>query len=248
MREFGLIGYPLSHSFSKKYFQEKFIREGVADTRYELFELESLDKLSDLIHSRPDLKGLNVTIPYKQKVMTFLEELSDEAAEIGAVNVIKIKEGKLVGHNTDYIGFRQSLVNWLGTERPAALILGTGGASKAVEHALKKMGIEYRFVSRNAGNELLAYTYDELNRKPEILEKYRLIINTTPLGTHPNTEVMPPIPLDAVTAKHKVYDLVYNPEKTFLMRSVEARGGLSKNGLEMLQLQAEAAWNIWNQS
>ncbi|MBT0809737.1 shikimate dehydrogenase [Litoribacter ruber] len=248
MREFGLIGYPLSHSFSKKYFQEKFIREGIAETTYELFELESLSEFAPLIHSHPNLEGLNVTIPYKEKVMTFLEELSDEASVIGAVNVIHKKNGRLIGHNTDHLGFQQSLVNWLGVERPAALILGTGGASKAVEFALKKLGMSYKFVSRNTGNDLLGYSYDELNRKPEILEQYRLIINTTPLGTHPNTEVMPPIPLDAVTAKHKVYDLVYNPEKTFLMRSVEARGGLSKNGLEMLQLQAEAAWKIWNQS
>jgi shikimate dehydrogenase len=248
MRKFGLIGFPLGHSFSKKYFGEKFVREDIKDVGFELYELATIDRFPELVRSNPELKGLSVTIPYKEKVIPFLDGLHEDCRQIGAVNCINFSNGKTIGHNTDYIGFKESLENWLGGERPKALILGTGGASKAVEYALKSLEMDYKFVSRNSGNDFRVLTYDQLNKNPEVLEEYTLIVNTTPLGTFPNTEVMPDIPLDAITAKHKVYDLVYNPEKTFLMRSVEARGGLAKNGLEMLQLQAEAAWRIWNQS
>jgi len=248
MRKFGLIGYPLGHSFSAKYFTEKFAREGITDAFFELYELESLEHFPRLVENTPELQGLSVTIPYKEQIIPYLDELDLMAQEIGAVNCINFHHGKLIGHNTDYVGFKLSLQRWLGQDRPNALILGTGGASKAVAYALKDLGMDFQYVSRNSGNENPTLTYDKLNQNPAVLEAHPLIINTTPLGTYPHTEAMPDIPLDAITAKHKVYDLVYNPEKTFLMRSVEARGGLAINGLEMLQLQADAAWQIWNQS
>ena len=246
MRKFGLMGFPLTHSFSQKYFKGKFEKENIADAEFHLYEIDAIDKLEDIIADNPSLLGLSVTIPYKEKVLPYMHRLDPACEAIGAVNCIRIEDGKLTGFNTDYIGFYESLKTWIGDERPSALILGTGGASKAVAQALKDLDISHLFVSREKGTEPNIISYDNLSSNPKILMDHTLIINTTPLGTFPKTEAMPNIPLDAITAKHKVYDLVYNPEKTFLMRSFEARGALAKNGLEMLHLQAEAAWKIWN--
>ncbi|UCS94446.1 shikimate dehydrogenase [Echinicola marina] len=247
MRKFGLIGYPLKHSFSKKYFTEKFEKENISACQYELYELDSIDKVPDLIKNNPDLEGLNVTIPYKEQVIPFLDELDPSCKAIGAVNCIKIKDGKLIGYNTDYIGFKESLEIWLGDSKGIqGLVLGTGGASKAVKQALKNLNIPYKMVSRTANAENGTISYEDLIKNEKLLQEYHLIINTTPLGTFPNTEEMPDIPLSQIGREHKIYDLVYNPEKTFLMRSTEARSAAVKNGLEMLHLQAEAAWKIWN--
>jgi shikimate dehydrogenase len=244
MKKFGLIGFPLTHSFSKKYFSEKFEKEGIKDCQYDLYEIDTIDLFPSLIRENPELNGLNVTIPYKQEVIPYLDDLDPACKDIGAVNCIKIKNGKLKGYNTDYIGFKDSLVDWLDGGLPSALVLGTGGASKAIIKALEDLNIAYQIVSRNSDRGTGILAYNDLEKS--ILESHHLIINTTPLGTYPNTEEMPDINPEWVTGMHKVYDLVYNPEKTFLMRSLEARGALVKNGLEMLHLQAEAAWKIWN--
>ena len=246
MRKFGLIGYPLGHSFSKKYFTAKFENEGIKDCQYDLYEIEDISLLPSIIQQNPELVGLNVTIPYKEKVLPYLDFIDPACEEIGAVNCIEIKDGKLKGYNTDYIGFKESLNKWLKGEKPNALVLGTGGASKAVVKALKDLGISYLMVSRNPGEDPGIISYEDLSNSKPFLDQGHLIINTTPLGTYPKTEEMPEINPEYITPMHKVYDLVYNPEKTFLMRSLEARGALIKNGLEMLELQAEAAWKIWN--
>ncbi|AFL83559.1 shikimate 5-dehydrogenase [Belliella baltica DSM 15883] len=246
MRKFGLIGFKLSHSFSKKYFSEKFEREGMSDCQFDLYELDEIEHLKDVLTQNKELEGLSVTIPYKEKVIALLDELDSACEKIGAVNCIKIEGDKLIGYNTDYIGFKNSLENWLGEDRPKALVLGTGGASKAVNQALRDLGIEYLIVSRTSSNVEGMITYQDLKADENILQSHHLIINSTPLGTFPETEVMPEIDVNLITNQHKVYDLVYNPEKTFLMRSMEARGAIVKNGLEMLHLQAEAAWKIWN--
>lgn len=245
MRKFGLIGYPLTHSFSKKYFTEKFQREGLWDNQYELYELPSIEYFPELLEKEPRLSGLNVTIPYKVQVIPFLKNLDPACEAIGAVNCIKITPDGLTGYNTDYIGFKHSLESWLPHLRFKALVLGTGGASRAVVQALQDLSLPYLRVSRNDMDKMDVISYGDLLDKKEILEEYTLIINTTPLGTFPNTESMPAIPIEYINDKHKVYDLVYNPEQTFLMRTLEARGAVVKNGLEMLHLQAEAAWDIW---
>ncbi|MFC4870483.1 shikimate dehydrogenase family protein [Negadavirga shengliensis] len=246
MKKYGLIGYPLTHSFSKKYFSEKFEREGKRDCQYELYEIPEINQLPGLIASEKDLVGLNVTIPYKEKVIPFLDRLDPSCRAIGAVNCIKIREGQLVGFNTDYFGFKESLEKWLGKERPKALVLGTGGASKAVAEVLKDLGMDFLKVSRNAGIGDSVITYEQLYADKRILKDHLLIINTTPRGTYPNTGSMPDIPMDGLGNGHRVYDLVYNPEETLFMRAAAERGAATKNGMEMLHLQAEAAWNIWN--
>lgn len=246
MRKFGLIGYPLTHSFSKKYFTSKFEKEGIVDCQYDLYEIPDISLFPKILIENPELEGINVTIPYKEKVIPFLDEMDPACQKIGAVNCIQIKEGKLKGYNTDYIGFRQSLESFLKNVKPKALVLGTGGASKAVVQVLADMDIPFLMVSRTQSENPGWITYQDLEKDPEILKSHHLIINTTPVGTYPKTEEMPEVNPMYITSMHKVYDLVYNPEKTFLMRSLEARGALVKNGLEMLQLQAEAAWRIWN--
>jgi len=246
MRKFGLIGYPLTHSFSKKYFTSKFERESLMDCQYDLYEIEHESLFPSIIDQNPELEGINVTIPYKEKIIPYLDILDPACAEIGAVNCIRIKQGKLTGFNTDYMGFKQSLEHWLGNEKPNVLVLGTGGASKAVTKAIRDLGMNYFMVSRKNAENSNLISYDDLAKDEDILKSHHLIINTTPLGTYPKTEEMPKINLDWISSQHKVYDLVYNPEKTFLMRSLEARGAVVKNGLEMLHLQAEAAWRIWN--
>ena len=244
MRKFGLIGYPLGHSFSKKYFTEKFVREGIQGCQFELYPIERIQEFPQLFVRESSLEGLAVTIPYKEQVIPYLDGLDPACAQIGAVNCIRIRDGKKIGFNTDYLGFKQSLQSWLGTEIPNALVLGTGGASKAVQQALRDLGTSYRIVSRTQSDGQL--TYDDLKDQPEWLASHSLIINTTPLGTYPQVEDLPNIPLEQLHAVHRVYDLVYNPPITRLMQECIARGGTAKNGQDMLELQAEAAWRIWN--
>ena len=244
---YGLIGYPLSHSFSRRYFSEKFRREGIEGCRYELFPLENIKQFPALMSAHPNLRGVNVTIPYKQQVMAYLDELEEGAAEVGAVNTIKVNGGRLAGYNTDVFGFEQSLLQFLEGNGASpgglqALILGTGGASKAVQYVLRKTGIGFRLVSRNKKPGPL--TYLELNET--LVQNCRLIVNTTPLGMSPQTETCPEIPFQYIGPQHLLYDLVYNPEETkFMARGIQ-RGAAVHNGLEMLQLQAEKAWEIWN--
>lgn len=247
MRLFGLIGYPLSHSFSKGYFSEKFQRENIKDCRYENFPLDDISQLTGIIENNPGLSGLNITIPYKEKVIPFLDSISDEAREIGAVNTITIHRSgnrvTLSGFNTDVYGFSESIKPLLEPQHTSALVLGSGGASKAVKFALKKLGINYLQISRYRNEKNL--TYEDVNR--ELLEQNKIIINTTPLGTFPKVEELPPLPYQYLGSSHLLYDLVYNPAVTsFLNRGLEQNCQI-KNGLQMLHLQAEKAWEIWNE-
>jgi len=249
MRTFGLVGYPLGHSFSKKYFTAKFAREGITDAAYELFPLENISQFPDLIEKQPDLRGLNVTIPYKQQVIPYLDGLDPAAQRIGAVNVIKIAgNGRKTGYNSDYFGFKTTLESWLqkyyAQEMPnlRALILGTGGASKAVRVALEDMGIAHTCVSRRRGEN--AISYGDLTEKS--LAANRLVINTTPLGMYPGTGVLPPLPYEWLTPGHLLYDLIYNPEETAFLKRGAAQGAKTFGGLPMLHAQAEKSWEIWN--
>ena len=245
MRKFGLIGYPLGHSFSKKYFTAKFEKEGITDCSFDLYEIPQIMDFEKILSDNPDLQGMSVTIPYKQDVIPYLDELDPACEAIGAVNCIKIGPDNLKGYNTDYIGFRLSLEKWLQDQQVKALVLGTGGASKAVKEALKDLKIEFLSVSRNSGAGLISY--EDLSLNPEILKGHQLIINTTPLGTFPKVDEMPRIPMDQLNSSHLVFDLVYNPAETKLMKACSEAGGKAQNGLEMLELQAEAAWKIWNE-
>lgn len=236
---YGLIGYPLSHSFSPKWFTEKFSAESI-DATYQAYPLEHVEDILDLLANYP-LKGLNVTIPYKESIIDFLDSLSDEAKAIGAVNCIDIRNGKRKGHNTDVIGFEQSLTPLLQSHHTKALVLGTGGAAKAVNYVLDKLGIERISVSRNKSENTL--TYSELTE--EIISSHTLIINTTPLGMSPNEDDAPPISYDLITEKHLLYDLIYNPEETKFLTLGKQQGASIKNGYEMLVLQAKASWEIW---
>lgn len=243
MRRYGLIGYPLSHSFSQHYFAEKFRREGITDCTYSNFPIPAIGALPVLL-ADPELCGLNVTIPYKQDVLHFLDVRSDVVAAIGACNCIRIEGGVRTGHNTDVVGFEQSLVRRLEPHHRRALVLGTGGASKAVEWVLGKLGIAYRMVTRRprAGSTDLAYEQVDAG----MLREYTLIVNTTPLGMYPATDECPPLPYDALTSEHYLFDLVYNPSRTLFLEKGEARGAVVENGHEMLVLQAEESWRIWN--
>lgn len=241
MNLYGLIGMPLTQSFSKKYFTEKFEREKIADAAYELFPLENISLLKDLLTAQPDLKGLNVTIPYKEQVLPFLSGMNAEAREIGACNCIKITGGQLTGFNTDAPAFHQSLLPQLQSHHKKALILGTGGAAKAVLYVLRSLGIEYVYVSRSKG---AGFTYDELSKA--IVQEYPLIINATPLGSFPKINTAPGIPYEYLTADNYLYDLVYNPAKTLFLEKGEQQGAAIKNGYEMLVGQAELSWQIWN--
>jgi shikimate dehydrogenase len=248
-RQFTLIGYPLSHSFSEKYFTEKFEREKIMDHEYFLSPLEKIEDFPKLLAAHPNLAGINVTIPYKEKVIPFLDEISAEAKAIGAVNTIKIKDGKLKGFNTDVYGFEKSLVDFLTKQEKKisvkkALVLGTGGAAKAVVYILKKIGIEPILVSRKEGKGDLIYR----DLDTIIFDEYRLIVNTTPLGMLPRLESYPDLPFYRINTKYHLYDLVYNPEKTVFLKRGKIQGAAIKNGLEMLHLQAEKAWEIWNES
>lgn len=243
MRLFGLIGFPLSHSFSKGFFTEKFEKEGITRCRYENFPIPEIEQFPRLWEETPGLEGLNVTIPYKQAVIPFLDELSEAVKEIGAVNCIRREHGRLKGHNTDVIGFRRSLEPLLHPHHTKALILGAGGAAKAVKFALRQLGITYTEVSRKYTDGTIGY--DAVN--PEIMKTHLLIVNTTPLGMYPDIADAPPIPYDLISKDHLLYDLIYNPAETQFLRHGAAHGAAVKNGHEMLVLQAEASWEIWNE-
>lgn len=244
-KKYGLIGYPLSHSFSKEYFSEKFKKENINGCTYELYPLVSIDQLPGFIEKEKDLKGLNVTIPYKESVIPFITELDETAKSVGAVNCIKIENGILKGFNTDVFGFRQSIKPFLESRHERALILGTGGASKAVHYVLKEIGIDCYFVTRDKSrfNSDKAFEYSELNEY--ILNAFKLIVNTTPLGMFPETGGFPDLPYQYISSAHLLYDLVYNPAETEFMKRGKAQGASVVNGLSMLKQQAEEAWRIW---
>lgn len=246
MRLFGLIGYPLNHSFSGDYFAQKFQDEGITDCDYRLFPLSAIEGFPQLLIHYPDLEGLNVTIPYKQAVKPYMHTIDGEAYEIGAINTIKIyqagKDHHLKGFNTDAYGFRKSLMPLLDSWQDQALVLGSGGASRAVKYVLERFNIPYWVVSRH--NNANTITYDQLSES--FIQECRLIINTTPLGTHPNTDQYPPIPYSGLTPYHILYDLVYNPPLTRFLAKGQEAGATIKNGHEMLKEQAERSWAIWN--
>ena len=241
MNQFGLIGKTLKHSFSKKYFTNKFEVEQIADCNYDLYELESIELFNELIRNNR-FTGLNVTIPYKEAIIPFLDELSEAAREIGAVNTIRFRDGLLKGFNTDVMGFKDSLFTWLDEIPKGALILGTGGAAKAVSFVLTKTEVPFLSVSRS--NSKGDITYDQIDS--DLLEKHPLIINTTPLGTFPKVDEAPNIPYHLLSKRNSLYDLIYNPEKTLFLSRGAAQGCATKNGLEMLVAQAEYSWKIWN--
>ena len=248
MKKYGLIGYPLTHSFSKSFFNQKFESEHI-DAEYINFEIPIITDFKNVLKQNPTLNGINVTIPYKTQVIPFLDELTDNAKAIGAVNVIKLTKGyfgqtKLVGHNTDILGFKQSIEPLLDpTKHKKALILGTGGASKAIFHGLKQLGVESIFVSRTPIKDGL--TYNDLT--PAIIEAHTVIVNTTPVGMFPHSDACPDIPYEHITDQHLLYDLLYNPDETLFMKKGKQQGAEVKNGLEMLLLQAFAGWKIWTE-
>lgn len=245
MDKYGLIGYPLGHSFSVGYFNEKFSNEHI-NAKYINFEIPSIEDFAEVIESNPELRGLNVTIPYKEQVIPYLNSLSPEANAIGAVNVIRItRKGDkthLKGFNSDVIGFTRSIEPLLERHHKKALILGTGGASKAVDYGLRSLGIETKFVSRTKRPGF--FTYEEIT--PEIIKDYNIIVNCTPLGMYPNTDVCPTLPYEAMDSHNLLYDLLYNPDETLFMQKGKEHGAITKNGLEMLLLQAFASWEFWN--
>jgi shikimate dehydrogenase len=243
MRKFGLIGYPLGHSFSRTYFRKKFEEESLVACSYSNFEIATISTLSEILKD-PELVGLNVTIPYKELVIPFLHKKDQVVEEITACNCIRIDQGVLSGFNTDVIGFEKSLSEKLTGPDLQALILGTGGSSKAVAWVLKKKGIKFLFVSRNKSDAPGQITYEDLNR--EVLKTYPLIINCTPLGMEPETGACPPIPYEWIGPRHFLFDLIYNPAITLFLEKGELAGARIKNGADMLAIQAEASWTIWN--
>lgn len=244
MKKLGLLGRNITYSFSKKYFTEKFIQQKlILEYSYENFDIQNITEFPKIIKNNLNLIGLNVTIPYKEAILPFLDELTENANNIGAVNTIKIlPNGKLLGDNTDFYGFYASLQPLLQPHYSKALILGTGGASKAIAYALKKSGIESQFISRTASENTIAYT--DLTKIH--FENHQIIINCTPLGTFPNVSLFPDIPYQFLTVNHLVFDLIYNPEKTMFLQKAENQGAVIKNGYDMLVFQAEKAWEVWN--
>ncbi len=244
MRIFGLIGYPLSHSFSKSYFERKFEKEGLDDCRFENFSISSIsDLINQVIPGNPGLEGVAVTIPYKQAVLPLLHSVAGIPEGLRACNCIKIRDGKLFGFNTDYIGFQESFKTGLRPHQKQALILGNGGATASVIFVLQRMGIGYKIVSRQLHNGS-DYVYEEITG--DIIKQYPLVINTTPLGMYPNTDTCPPLLYNAISSQHYLYDLVYNPELTLFLQKGKEKGAAVKNGADMLVIQAEENWRIWN--
>lgn len=246
MKRYGLIGFPLSHSFSQGYFAKKFHSEGIVNVEYRNYPLEDIGALERLVNETPDLMGLNVTIPYKEKVLPFLHESNDIVRAVGACNCIRIHDGRLAGFNTDVIGFEQSLVTQLKSYHDKALILGEGGAAKAVAHVLERLGIAYKSVVRRGvsmGNRVLLEDVTDA-----LIASHTLIINSTPVGMYPKTDECPAINYQMLSPRHFLYDLVYNPEKTLFLERGEQKGAAIKNGYEMLVLQAEESWRIWNEA
>lgn len=242
MRKFGLIGYPLGHSFSKKYFSEKFDREGITGHSYELYPLEHIEQIENLLELTPDLVGLNVTIPYKEKVVAYLDKMSPVVKEIGACNCIRIENAVLTGHNTDVVGFSKSLIPKLQRHHQRALVFGTGGSAKSVHYVLKEMKIPFLQVSRRPGVGMIGYK--EIDR--QVIQEHTLLINTTPMGMYPDVETAPEIPYEFIGLNHFLFDLVYNPHRTRFLQEGASRGAVVENGADMLVIQAEASWDIWN--
>lgn len=243
-KQYGLIGYPLGHSFSKLYFTDKFEKEGITDCAYSLFPLTSIDDFPALLKSNPSLKGINVTIPYKEQVLPFVQVLTDEVKSIGAANCLAIKNNVITAHNTDITGFQQSFCKFLQPHHTKALILGTGGASKAIQYVLDKIGISFLIVSRHAGTSEKVITYDQLNSS--IMQEYSVIINCSPVGMFPNEQLCPDIPYHLLTQHHYLYDLVYKPALTLFLQRGKEKNATVVNGYEMLIIQAEESWRIWN--
>ena len=242
--KFGLLGKDISYSFSRQYFTEKFQKLGLDTLKYLNFDIPEIEEFPFIYyHREEEFGGINVTIPYKEEVMRYLDEIEDDAKEIGAVNTIKFTDDhKLIGYNTDVYGFQNSIQPLLKKHHTKALILGTGGASKAIAFGLKKLGIEYKFVSRRLMDN--GFLYSVLNE--QIIEEYTVIINCTPIGTHPNINEEPNIPYQYISEKHLLFDLIYNPAETKFLKQGRVKGAIVKNGLEMLELQAEKSWEIWN--
>ncbi len=244
MRLFGLIGLPLTHSFSKQYFDQKFLKEGLADCSFENFPLKNIEELKQLLDSHPDLEGLAVTIPYKKKIIRFLDEGTEAVREMIACNCVQIEAGKLKGYNTDILGFELSFRKDLKPHHTKALVLGSGGGADAVAYVLRKLGIDYLFVSRS--KELKPKTISYKGLAQALLEDHTVIINCTPVGTYPRVEDSPDIPYHYLTPQHYLFDLVYNPSKTKFLEKGENHGAAVRNGYEMLEIQAEENWRIWN--
>lgn len=242
MTKYGIIGYPLGHSFSKSFFTEKFARESI-DAQYLNFEIPDVAMLSDVLRDNPELRGLNVTLPHKQAVIPLLDEMSEEAMEIGAVNVIRVRNGKLKGFNSDIIGFTNSIMPLLQPHHRKALVLGTGGASKAIRVGLNRLGIEWTYVSRSPRDGMV--TYEDITA--ETLQEYTVIVNCSPVGMFPKVDAAPAIPYELLSPQHLLFDCVYNPVETLFMKKGRKQGATVKNGLEMLHLQAIASWNFWNE-
>ncbi len=245
MAAYGIIGYPLTHSFSKQYFTEKIEREGIADATFHSFPLTAIKDFPALLKANPLLKGLSVTIPYKETVLQYINHLSAEVGQIGAANCIKISRNELTAYNTDIIGFEETFVKNLKPSHKKALVLGTGGASKAVQYVLKKLGIVFLVVSRNGNKGDDFIQYDQITN--DIIQEYNIIINATPLGMSPGDDTCPDIPYSLLTTDHYLYDLVYRPAKTLFLQKGEEHGSVINNGYEMLIIQAEANWKIWNE-
>ncbi|TAG29397.1 MAG: shikimate dehydrogenase [Sphingobacteriia bacterium] len=244
MRLFGLLGFPLTHSFSQKYFTEKFTSIGMADAEYRNFSIPDISELHQILKADNGLCGFNITIPYKKQVTQFLHESTDAVKTMGACNCVHIKNGRLIGYNTDIVGFEQSLKPFLKPHHTKALILGTGGAAAAVQYVLRKLNIAYTNVSRNNGENCIPYSL--LNQS--LMEQHSLIINTTPVGQYPTIEASPAIPYEFITEAHHLFDLIYNPTETSFLQRGSAQGATTQNGYEMLVLQAEESWRIWNQA
>lgn len=244
MKKYGLIGFPLSHSFSEKYFNDKFRKEGIEDCTYELFPLENIEDIRLLFEVNKNLAGLNVTIPYKESVIEYLDVLDPVAQKIGAVNCIYIDEIQRIGYNTDHAGFRDALKPLLRPHHTKALVLGTGGASKAILYALKELGIAYSLVSRSTNGKNLLYS----DITEQIMQEHTIIINCTPMGMYPDGMTFPDIPYQHITAQHLLFDLVYNPAETLFLQKGKQQGAAISNGLEMLRLQADYAWEIWTRT
>ncbi len=243
MKQYGLIGKSLTHSFSAKYFNTKFQKEGIEDSHFDLFELETIEQIHGLLQKNPNLQGFSVTIPYKEAILPYLDEMDSVVEEIGACNCVKIKDGKLIGFNTDVDGFMKSFLPLVDLHHDSAIVLGNGGAAKAIIHSLEQWSLDPLVVARNPKNEG-ELPWEELTE--EMVNEHKLIINTTPIGTWPNVDDCPDIPYQGIDRFHLVYDLIYNPEKTTFLKKAEAQDAVTKNGMEMLEQQAEAAWLIWN--
>lgn len=241
MKRYGLIGYPLSHSFSQKYFADKFLQESITNAVYENYSIPSIQALESILVQYPDLCGFNVTIPYKKDVLVYLSSSTIAVQQMGACNCVKITDRKLVGYNTDVVGFQQSLLPYLKPQHLQALILGTGGASAAVAYVLNQLKIPFKYVSRKKSD--LSITYDDVDER--VMTSHQLIINTTPLGMHPSVNECPALPYEFMNETHHCFDLIYNPAETMFLQKAKASGASIQNGAEMLVIQAEESWRIW---